>query len=141
MCPPAALHVLERRWLPGPQTPAYGGQTKEPALQCVPQLGLCWSGQQSLMRPHALCRPASLTLLNSLSGADKLKIGGLIRSIHSNYEKKNMFSHLLQHIRLRRRCWFPFTTGFAICVLQKILFSRIPTSIVILSRYFHRRYL
>ncbi|KAF0036387.1 hypothetical protein F2P81_011699 [Scophthalmus maximus] len=78
MCPPAALHVLERRWLPGPQTPAYGGQTKEPALQCVPQLGLCWSGQQSLMRPHALCRPASLTLLNSLSGADKLKIGGLI---------------------------------------------------------------
>lgn len=45
VCPPTALNVLELRWQPGPQTPAYGGQTNGPALQCAPQLGIWWTGQ------------------------------------------------------------------------------------------------
>lgn len=52
MCPSTALHVLELRWQPGPQTPAYGDQTKGPELWCAPQLGLCWSGQWGFMQPH-----------------------------------------------------------------------------------------
>lgn len=54
--PPTALHVLELRWQPGPQTLAYGGQTKRPALQCAPQLGLCWSGQQSSVTTRSIVK-------------------------------------------------------------------------------------
>lgn len=74
--PPTALHVLELRWQPGPQTSTYGGQTKRPALQCAPQLGLCWNGQRSFMQPHALYWLSSPTMLN-------LKIGKHIFSFTS----------------------------------------------------------
>lgn len=58
LCPPTALHVLELRWQPGPQTSAYGGQTKGPDLRCAPQLELCW-GRAAVL--HATtCWPLTL---------------------------------------------------------------------------------
>ena len=75
-CPPTALPVPELRWQPGPQTPAYGGQTRRPALQCAPQLGLCWRGQLGFTQPPALCTHMLHNQCGQAENGQKYEVSG-----------------------------------------------------------------
>lgn len=84
MCPPSALHVLGPRWLPGPQTSAYGVQTPEPDLHC----GLSWGSAG--VDTSAWC---SLLTLPSPTGLNHQNRAGLM-----NVSVRSVSSHIFTEV-------------------------------------------